>query len=222
MENAPPKMAPLPSVRRLPLYLRTLKEFLADGIEQVSCTQISEELGLDSIQVRKDLSITGAVGKPKIGYETRALIASIQEFLGWNNVNNAFVIGAGSLGTALLGYSRFEEYGLNILAGFDIDPAKIGTQIHEREILPLSKLPNLVERMHVKIALLTVPGPAAQEIAKTLTAAGIQAILNFTPEKLDVPKDVIVEDVNIAASLAALSNRLAQKIKVQDETKEVP
>jgi redox-sensing transcriptional repressor len=207
--------APLPSVRRLPGYLRLLYELQARGRDVVSCTHIADELGLVSVQVRKDLSITGVVGKPKVGYQIPQLIAAIETFLGWRNTKDAVLAGAGSLGAALLGYEGFREFGLNVLAGFDSDPGKVGTQIHGKEILPMEKLAKLVKRMHILIGILTVPAAAAQEVADVMVAAGVRAIWNYTSEQLRVPDTVIVEDVKLAASLAVLSSRLANSLKRQ-------
>jgi redox-sensing transcriptional repressor len=209
------KAAPLPSVRRLPMYLRFLYELQARGRDVVSCTHIADDLGLVSVQVRKDLAITGIVGKPKVGYQIPELITAIEEFLGWNNTKDAFLIGVGSLGVALLGYPGFKEFNLNLLAGFDIDPAKIGTQIHGKDIFAIKKLPDLVKRMHVLIGILAVPAGVAQEVADVLVESGIRAIWNYTPVQLHVPDTVIVEDVKLAASLAVLSSRLAEVLRKQ-------
>jgi len=175
MEPETAKVAPLPSVRRLPAYLRFLQSLKAHGRDVVSCTHIADELGLVSTQVRKDLALTGIVGKPKVGYSVPDLIGAIQEFLGWNNTTDAFLVGAGSLGSALLGYSGFQEYGLNIVAAFDVDPAKIGEDIHGREVFPLEKLHDLALRMHVLIGVLTVPATAAQDVATFMVLSGIRA-----------------------------------------------
>ncbi len=213
------KSAPLPSIRRLPAYLRLLIELQARGRDVVSCTHIADDLGLVSVQVRKDLAITGIVGKPKVGYQIPELIAAIEEFLGWNNTRDAFLVGAGSLGVALLGYKGFHEFNLNVLAGFDVDPKKVGKQVHGKDIFPLKKLPDLVKRMHVLIGILTVPESAAQEAADAMVLAGMRAIWNYTPVKLRVPDNVVVEDVKLAASLAALSSRLAQTLRKQPAVK---
>ena len=173
--------------------------------------------GWSAFQVRKDLAITGIVGKPKIGYHVPELIAAIEEFLGWKNTRDAFLVGAGCLGAALLGYEGFAEFNLNVLAGFDIDPAKIGTQIHGKNIFDMEKLPNLVKRMHVLIGILTVPAAAAQKAADAMALAGVRAIWNYTPVQLRMPDNVVVEDVKLAASLASLSSRLAQSLRKQPE-----
>jgi redox-sensing transcriptional repressor len=214
------KSAPLPSVRRLPSYLRMLYGLQAQGGEQVSCTQIADALGLVSVQVRKDLALTGIVGKPKVGYQVQELIAAVEEFLGWNNTQDAFVVGAGHLGSALLGYEGFSEYNLNILAGFDVDPDKIGKSIHGKQIFPLEKLSNLVRRMHVLIGILTVPAANAQEAADIMVSAGIRAIWNYTNVKLRVPENVVVEDTKLSASLAALSSRLAESLRKEPVKRE--
>ena len=207
-----PKAIPLPSVRRLPMYLRFLKQLKSRGRQVVSCTHIARELGLVSTQVRKDFAITGIVGKPKVGYDVPALITSIEDFLGWNNTRDAFVVGAGSLGSALMGYEGFREYGLHVIAAFDNDPQKVGQPIHGKEVFPLEKLPDLVNRMHVLIAILTVPARVAQDVANLLVLSGVRAIWNYAPVTLEVPESVVVENMNLSASLAVLSSRLADAL----------
>jgi redox-sensing transcriptional repressor len=213
MTTDTPKGIPLPSVRRLPTYLEYLYRVQAQQRDVVSCTHISEALGFTSIQVRKDLSVTGIVGKPKVGYIVSDLIDAIQRFLGWKNTNDAFVIGAGCLGSALLGYEGFREHGLNLVAAFDVNPKKIGALVHDKEIFPLEKLQDLAERMHVLIGVLTVPAIAAQDATNVMVLAGMRAIWNYTPVKLEVPPNVIVEDVRLSSSLAVLSSRLAEKLR---------
>jgi len=209
----PLKAVPLPSVRRLPAYLRFLQGLETRGREVVSCTHIADALGLVSTQVRKDLAITGVIGKPKVGYSVASLIAAIQGFLGWNNTSDAFVIGAGNLGRALMGYEGFREHGLNIVAAFDSDPAKVGQQIHGKEVFPLEKLHDLADRLHVLIGVLCVPAASAQDVSSYLVLSGIRAIWNYTPVALDVPESVVVEDVKLSASLAVLSSRLTEMLR---------
>lgn len=209
------RSAPVPSVRRMPLYLRFLKQLKARGRQVVSCTHIAHELGLVNTQVRKDLAMTGIVGRPKVGYDVPALIAAIEGFLGWNNTSDAFIVGAGSLGRALMGYDGFREYGLNILAAFDIDPERVGRPVHGKEVFALERLPDLAERLHVRIGILTVPAKAAQDAANLLVLSGIRAIWNYAPIGLEVPESVIVENMNLSASLAVLSSRLAQTLRTE-------
>ena len=202
------KTMPLASVRRLPLYLRFLKQLRSRGREVVSCTHIARELGLVSTQVRKDLAMTGIVGKPKVGYDVAALVGSIEGFLGWNHTRNAFVVGVGSLGSALMGYEGFTQYGLNVLAGFDIDPHKIGTQVHAKQVYALEQLPDLVSQMQVLVGILTVPAKAAPDVANLMVLSGMRAIWNYAPATLEVPDSIVLENMNLSASLAVLSSRL--------------
>jgi len=197
------------ALRRLPQYLRLVKALRARGREVVSCRRLSEELGGDPTLIRKDLAAAGVTGRPKIGYQIDEIVARVSSFLGWNNTTDAVLVGAGNLGLALLGYEGFREYGLNIVAAFDNDPAKIGRQVHGKFILDQEKLGDLVERMHIHIGRLAVPAAVAADVATLMVLSGIQAIWNFTPVKLDVPQGVVVESVNLASSLAVLSNRLA-------------
>jgi len=202
----------LPTVRRLPMYLHLLKELNSQGREFVSSTHIGEKLGLDSVQVRKDLASTGIVGKPKIGFYVPALIGAIESYLGWDNSKDAFLIGVGSLGSALLGYAGFEKRGLNIIAAFDNDPDKVGKIIRGVEVLSLDKLPDLAERMNIHLGILTVPGEYAQVTADVMVLAGIRGIWNFTQTYLQVPESVFVQDEDLAAGLAVLSVRLARAL----------
>ena len=202
--------APLPSVRRLPLYLTVLEEFEREGKEWISTTDFSEVLFLKPIQVRKDLAHTGIIGKPKKGFKVDELIKTINNFLGWNDLNDAFLVGAGALGSALLGYSGFQHHGLNIVAAFDSSPAAIGKKIHGKEILSMEKLKDLTRRMHVKIAIITVPAVAAQEVADKLVDAGIKGIWNFSPVKVHVPDDVVVQREDLSSGLAVLFVKLGR------------
>ena len=126
-----------PTLKRLPLYHRFLKELQTAGRETVSCTDIGRDLDLDPTQVRKDLESVGIVGRPRIGYFLVKVIDGLEQFLGWKNTNDAFLVGAGSMGSALLGYHKFEQCGLKIVTAFDLDPSKIGTRIHGKHVLPL-------------------------------------------------------------------------------------
>ena len=204
---------PEPTLRRLPLYHRVLKDMLANGAERVSCTDIGLELHLDPTQIRKDLEFTGVAGRPRIGYQLAPLIEGIEQFLGWNNVNEAFLVGAGHLGAALMGYKRFSEYGMSIVAAFDTDPLKVGKPVGGKKILPLVKLPELARRMHILMGIITVPDAAAQEVADLMTSGGIMAIWNFAPVQLRVPERVIVHNENLYCSLASLSQKLGMALR---------
>lgn len=219
MGSKPVMSVPLPTIRRLPIYLREFKLLRAKGRSVVSCTHLSEVLGYDPTQIRKDLAVTGIVGRPKIGYLVEEIIEGIQSFLGWDNKVDAVLAGAGSLGCALMGYERLNErQGLRILAGFDVDKAKIGQTINEKPIMPLSKMPDLIRRMHIHIGIVTTPVIAAQEVVDLMVSAGILAIWNFTPAPLSVPAEVLVENVDLASSFAVLSARLTAVLNDKTST----
>ena len=215
---------PQPSLRRLPQYHHYLVDLAAKGIGRVSCSMIGRDLSLIPVQVRKDLQYTGIIGKPKTGYSVRELILAIETFLGWNNVNEAFLVGAGNLGTALLGHERFSSFGLQIVAAFDADPSKVGVWIHGKAVLPLDKLCDLAQRMSIHLGIITAPAEVAQEIADEMVRGGIQAIWNFAPVKLKVPEHIIVHNEDLYSSLASLSWKLARRFRVplqgQDQDKE--
>jgi len=205
-----------PTLKRLPLYHRFLKEWQATAQETVSCTDIGFDLDLDPTQVRKDLESVGIVGRPRIGYVLTNVIEGLEQFLGWKNVNDAFLVGAGSMGSALLGYHKFEQCGLKIVAAFDLDPSKIGARIHGKHVLLLSKLPDLAKRMHILIGIITVPAPEAQAVADLMVAGGIRAIWNFAPIRLRVPEQTIVHNEDLYCSLASLSQKLFKSLQAGD------
>lgn len=199
---------PEPTLRRLPVYHQYLRNLGATKYSDISCTQIAQDLHLTPIQVRKDLACTGIVGKPKTGYAITALQRAIEDFLGWNNPNEALLFGAGHLGMALLSYGGFHNYGLDVLAAVDPDPAKQRSGEGEKKVLPLEKAPGLIRRMHIKIAIIAVPEAEAQKTADLCVSCGIKAIWNFAPAKITVPADVVVQHENLASSLAVLSKKL--------------
>lgn len=213
--NPVPRGVPVQTLRRLPAYLTFLRRIAGEGRPVVSCTHIALDLGLDPTLVRKDLQFTGIVGRPKVGYQVPALIAAVESFLGWDNATEAVVVGVGGLGRALLGYEGFAKHGLSIVAGFDVDPTLAGTQVRGKPVFHLDRLADLVERLHIHLGVLAVPQPAAQEATNVMVLSGIRAIWNFTGAKLDVTPDLLVEDVDLAASLAVLSSKLERSVRVQ-------
>jgi len=207
------KPVPEPTLRRLPKYINILTKLKRESVQFVSSNTISEELGLDSIQVRKDLSLTGIAGKPKLGFNLDELLHSLYHTLNWDNINDAFLAGAGSLGSALLGYKTFKTYGLNIIAAFDNDPEKIGTTLNGIEILPVEKLTGMIQRMHVNIGVITLPADEAQTVTDMMIDGGIKAIWNFAPVHLKAPKDILIENAQLSQSLGVLTHKLAEKLK---------
>ena len=151
------------------------------------------------------MALTGITGRPRIGYDLAPLIDAIESFLGWNRVTDAFLVGAGNLGRALIGYENFRQCGLNIIAAFDVTEDKVGKEIFGRTIYDLSEMPEMAKSMHVEMGILTVPGPAAQAAAGVMVASGIVGIWNFAPVKLDLPEHVKIETVELSSSLAVLS-----------------
>jgi redox-sensing transcriptional repressor len=186
----------------------------AKGIRQISCSVIGADLNCVPVQVRKDLQYTGIIGKPKTGYSVSELIQSIETFLGWNNVTEAFLVGAGNLGTALLGHERFSRFGLRIVAAFDTDPDKIGQRIYEKVVLPLDELAILAPRMSIHMGIITTPAEAAQSVADEMVKAGIQAIWNFAPVNLKAPEQIFVHNEDLYSSLASLSWKLRKRFQV--------
>ena len=203
-------------VKRLPYYLKYLKELEASNTPYVPAAAIADSLGIYEVQVRKDLALVSSGGRPKIGYHRESLISDIESFLGYGNTNEAVLIGAGKLGRALLGYSGFAEYGLNIVAAFDANDAIIGTSKSGKPIMHMSRLNEICRRNKVQIGIITVPAEDAQHVCDLLIECGIRAIWNFAPKHLDVPPDILVHNENMAASLALLSKHLSYKIKNEE------
>lgn len=199
---------PEPTLRRLPLYHHYLKSLLAAGREAVSCTHIGKDLDLDPPQIRKDLAFTGIRGLPKVGYQVEVLLRCIEDFFGWNRIDEAFLAGTGNLGRALLGYEGFQRYGFKIVAAFDNAPEMVGKTIREVKVLPIEKLSNLCKRMKIKIGVIATPENAAQEIADLMVDGGIRGIWNFAPAAIKVPEGVVVQNENLASGLAVLSKKL--------------
>jgi redox-sensing transcriptional repressor len=193
-----------PSIKRLPSYLAIVRRMCAEGSAFVSGTLIAGIVGLDSIQVRKDLAITGIIGKPKKGYPVRDLIAAIERFLGWNAVREAVLVGAGNLGSALIGHEDFRMNGLCIRAAFDNDPAVIGRQVYGVTVFAVDAAREKILAMGIKTAILTVPPQEAQKAAAILSEAGINAIWNFTNITLKVPAHIAVRNEDLSSGYALL------------------
>lgn len=208
MSQIEQKTAGVPTLKRLPLYLRLLRRMQASGEQYASGAYVAKELGLDPIVVRKDLAMTGAVGRPRLGFQMDEIITAIEDFLGWSNTSDAVLVGVGNLGTALLGYQGFEQHGMRIVAIFDTNPDLIGKKVHDKTVLDMKKLPELAKRMHIQIGIITATASVAQGIANTMIEGGIRGIWNFTPTKLAVPEHVILQREDLASSLAVLSHRL--------------
>ena len=204
------------TLKRLPTYLSYLKALPEDTSANISATALAAGLHMGEVQVRKDLALVSDGGRPKIGYNREHLIADIENFLGYGNSNDAVLIGAGKLGRALLGYGGFAEYGLNIVAAFDANDTLIGTTNGGKPIMHLSRLGEVCQRYKIKIGIITVPAEYAQGVCDLLIENGILAIWNFAPKHLNVPDGILVQNENMAASLALLCKHLNERMQGQD------
>lgn len=211
------------SLERLPIYHHYLERKCNEGLETISAPAIASDLQLNEVQVRKDLALVAkTAGKPKMGYVIRELITDMEEFLGFHNTNQAALVGVGYLGKALLSYKGFEQYGVEIVMAFDSDGRKVNTRVGEKMVLSMDKLENLCQRMNIHIGIITVPAEYAQGVCNRLVAGGVKAIWNFAPVHLSVPSHILVQNENMAVSLAALSKYLyeAEKNMWQDTKEE--
>ena len=202
------KLASLPTIKRLPSYLHVIENAQREGREFISGTVIADELDLEPIQVRKDLAITGIVGKPRIGFPVQELIDAIYSFLHWNQNHRAIIVGAGSLATALLGYGEFPRRGLSIVAAFDVLEKKVGRFINGKPVYHIDELQERVPSLEASIAILTVPSNRAQDVAEKVIDSGIRAIWNFTNVKLKVPDGVLVQKEDLSSGYAVLSVKI--------------
>jgi redox-sensing transcriptional repressor len=178
----------------------------------ISATALANALGMGEVQVRKDLAMVSDGGRPKVGYLREGLIDDIEQFLGYDNTTDAVLIGAGKLGQALLDYTGFEEYGVRILAAFDQCPAREQTDAG-KPILSMNQLKDFCAAHKVRMGIITVPAAHAQGVCDQLIASGIRAIWNFAPTHLDVAPNIVVQNENMATSLAVLSMHLQAQRK---------
>ncbi|MDD6012107.1 MAG: redox-sensing transcriptional repressor Rex [Oscillospiraceae bacterium] len=195
------------TLKRLPVYLRYLKDLPAETLN-VSATSIAAELGYGDVQVRKDLGSVSGAGRPKTGYNKNDLIFTLENYLGYNKIKKAVIVGAGKLGEALLGYSGFKDYGLDIVAAFDI--REDNSEICGKPVLAVDCLGDFCRENNIHIGIITVPASSAQQICDQMCASGIKAIWSFAPIRLKVPENVLLHEENMAASLALLSKQLQQ------------
>ncbi len=192
-------------ISRLTLYHCVLVDFIEQGIEHVSSMKLSQLLNVDDSQIRKDIKLLDYKGKCKVGYSVKELKEVIEHRLTFSKNKDVFIVGAGNLGLALAKNDNFDYYGFNILALFDSNDLKTGISIGDKQIFHISKLPDLTERLGVKIAILTVPHNQAQKVADFLIDSGIKYIWNFTQCILDVPKDIHVWNENLIGHFLQLT-----------------
>ncbi|MCC8134360.1 MAG: redox-sensing transcriptional repressor Rex [Tannerellaceae bacterium] len=211
MENEEMKQIwkiPEPTLRRLPWYLAFVKLLKGKGETFVSSTQIAKEINVDSSQVAKDLSFVNISGKTRVGYEINALINVLEDFLGFTSQHKAFLFGVGSLGAALLQDSGLNQYGLDIVAGFDIREELAGTNINGIPVYHIQDFPSKQKEFGATIGIITVPVEKAQEVTEQIINGGIKALWNFTPFRIRVPEHIVVQNTSMYAHLAVMFNRL--------------
>ncbi|MDD3738150.1 MAG: redox-sensing transcriptional repressor Rex [Lentimicrobiaceae bacterium] len=200
---------PKETLLRLPKYYEYLKAISKEGAQTISSTKIAKDMRLNSVLVRKDLAMISSVpGKPRVGFRLKDLMMDIEDFLGYNNLSDAVLVGVGSLGKALLSYEGFKEYGLKIAMAFDIDGEIVGKKINDINIFHINRLDYLTKRLNVKMGIIATPKQVAQSVCDNMVDAGIIAIWNFAPIHLTVPDGIVVKDENLAASLALLRKKL--------------
>ena len=217
MRKTEPRVLSQQGVMRLPYYLKYLKELQTRGASYVSAAAIADSLNIYEVQARKDLAaVSSRPGKPRVGFSVNALVTDIEHFLGYDNANVAVLVGAGHLGKALMSYGGF-DYGLDIAAAFDIDPALVGKRLHGCEVYGMERLPEICRARNIPIGIITTPAEQAQSACDALMQAGIRAVWNFAHVHLHVPEGVLVQNENMAVSFALLSNRLAQTLREQAE-----
>ncbi|HNX14996.1 MAG TPA: redox-sensing transcriptional repressor Rex [Oscillospiraceae bacterium] len=197
------------TLRRLPVYLHYLNSIKGDR-KNISSVTIAAAFGLNEVQVRKDLGAVSGSGRPKTGYDVEQLIGQIEQCLGYGSETKTILVGAGNLGKALLSYHGFSDYGLDIIAAFDLCEAVVGTIINGKPVLPLQDVEVVCQNKNIKLGIITTPVKVAQEICDRLIACGIKAIWNFAPTILRVPDNVLIENENLASSLAILSKHLRE------------
>lgn len=208
IRNHTREMLPEPTLRRLPWYLAYVNMLNARNVEFVSSTQIAKDLNVDASQIAKDLSCLNIKGKTRIGYEVKMLEQVLQDFLGFKEVHNAILIGVGSLGGALIQDSGLSRYGLNIVAGFDVNPAIIGTKMCGIPIYNIADLEYKRKALKAEIAIIAVPVDQAQSVADLTVANGIKALWNFTPSRIKLSDNIVVQNTSIYSHLAVMYNRL--------------
>jgi redox-sensing transcriptional repressor len=196
---------PLDTIRRLSVYLRTLNRLKDKGVATINSVELAEPLNFSSAQLRKDLSYFGRFGKAGVGYEVDKLSEKIHSILGTYRTWNVAVLGVGGLGTALLGYSGFQDF----CAALDNDPRKIGKTVNGIPVRHINDLPQVTRECDIKTAILTVTKTEAQEVAQRAAACGIKAILNFAPVTLSLPKGIYVSNMDVSCELETLVCRLA-------------
>lgn len=200
-------------IKRLPRYHRYLGDLMAQGVERISSQELSVRMNVTASQIRQDLNNFGGFGQQGYGYNVAYLYQEIAKILGLDRENSMVIIGCGNFGRALANYQNFENRGFVTKAIFDVNPDKVGNRIRNIPVLYIDELAKFLQNNDIKIAVLTIPREAAVKVAEILVENGIKAIWNFAHVDLDVPADVVVENVHLSESLMQLSYRIAEAAK---------
>ena len=206
------KKIPDVALKRLPLYLNYLENLPEEEYRHITAASVARALELGEVLVRKDLGNISGGGRPRTGYNRLKLIRTIEEYLGYDNVKDAVLIGAGKLGQALMGYQGFQQYGMRITAAFDISISH-EAKLDGISVYPLHQLREYCQRNRILMGIIAVPANQAQSVADDLVAAGIKAIWCFSPVYLNLPEKLIVQYENMAASFAMLSVQLRTQLE---------
>ena len=199
---------PEPTLRRLPWYLAFAKLALQQGESFLSSTRIAKSIAVDASMVAKDLSFVKISGRTRVGYDVNELVTVLEHFLGFTDSHQAYLFGVGNLGGALMHDNGLQQFGMEIKAGFDVRHELTGTSINHIPIHHIDKFAELQQQTGIHIGILTVPVDKAQEVSDIMVKGGIKAIWNFTPYRIVVPENVIVQNTSIYAHLAVRYNRL--------------
>ena len=205
MKKTPRLEIPRKTIYRLSVYLRCLQRLKSNAIRTVSSEALAKAAGVKSTQLRKDLTYFGQFGTRGLGYDVEQLAQMITDRLGTNSLQPVILVGVGNLGSALLAYRGFEKEGFEIVGAFDLMAGQKRARENSTQVYPMEKLPEFVHARGVRMAILTVPATVAQEVTNSLVQSGITGILNFAPIVLQVPEEVVVNNVNLAIELENLS-----------------
>ena len=198
------RAAPEPTIARIALYLRCLRRAQLEGAETLSSADIEARTGISAGQVRKDLSYFGEFGKPGLGYAVIPLISRLSDIMRLDHEQSVMIVGAGNLGTALAGHTGFQQADFNLVAIYDNNFSKIGRRMWDLEIFDIERMPEINAGMGVRIGIITTPAAAAQYVADMMVASGVLVILNFSPTRVTVPKEVVVRNVDLTQELQIL------------------
>lgn len=203
-------------IRRLPKYYRYLNELVEKGVTRISSMEFGRILGFTASQIRQDLNCFGGFGQQGYGYNVKELRDEIANILGLNKTNNAIIVGAGNLGQAIANYSGFRGSGFILKGMFDINPRLVGISIRDIKIMDIDEMSEFIKKADINVGIICTPKEGAQEVADRLTGERIKAIWNFAPTDLDVPEDVIVENVHLSESLMVLAYLMNQRENAED------